>query len=122
MREQRAELKAAGVDTRNLAAEQQRLGAEISGMSADAYRAQQEAARNQSEAERQALDEQRKIDQLELAAKRKKFSELAKLRDAEIKAAGMPTRHARTPSASHSMSWRRQSERSSIPRFATKRR
>lgn len=73
---------------KELEAEIARVGAEISGMSADAYRAQQEAARKQREAERQALDEQRKTDQLELAAKREKFSELAKLRDAEIKAAG----------------------------------
>lgn len=63
-----------------------KVGAELSGMSPEAYKAQQEAARQQREAERQALDEQKKLDQQEVAAKREKFSELAKLRDAEVKA------------------------------------
>ncbi|WP_395505032.1 tape measure protein [Ectopseudomonas hydrolytica] len=63
-----------------------KVGAELSGMSLEAYKAQQEAARQQREAERLALDEQKKLDQQEVAAKREKFSELAKLRDAEVKA------------------------------------
>lgn len=63
-----------------------KVGAELSGMSLEAYKAQQEAARQQREAERQALEEQKKLDQQEVAAKREKFSELAKLRDAEVKA------------------------------------
>lgn len=63
-----------------------KVGAEISGMSVDSYKAQQEAARQQRELERQALEEQKKIDQQELTAKREKFTELAKLRDAEVKA------------------------------------
>lgn len=63
-----------------------KVGAELSGMSLEAYKAQQEAARQQREAERQALDEQKKLDQQEVDAKREKFSELAKLRDAEVKA------------------------------------
>lgn len=63
-----------------------KVGAELSGMSLEAYKAQQETARQQREAERQALDEQKKLDQQEVAAKREKFSELAKLRDAEVKA------------------------------------
>lgn len=63
-----------------------KVGAEISGMSVDSYKAQQEAARQQRELERQALEEQKKIDQQELASKREKFTELAKLRDAEVKA------------------------------------
>lgn len=63
-----------------------KVGAELSGMSLEAYKAQREAARQQREAERQALEEQKKLDQQEVAAKREKFSELAKLRDAEVKA------------------------------------
>ncbi|WP_275547548.1 tape measure protein [Pseudomonas sp. Marseille-Q0931] len=63
-----------------------KVGAELSGMSLEAYKAQQEAARQQREAERQALDEQKKLDQQEVDSKREKFSELAKLRDAEVKA------------------------------------
>lgn len=63
-----------------------KVGAELSGMSLEDYKAQQEAARQQREAERQALDEQKKLDQQEVDAKREKFSELAKLRDAEVKA------------------------------------
>lgn len=63
-----------------------KVGAELSGMSLESYKAQQEAARQQREAERQALEEQKKLDQQEVAAKREKFSELAKLRDAEVKA------------------------------------
>jgi tape measure domain-containing protein len=63
-----------------------KVGAELSGMSLEAYKAQQEAARQQREAERQALEEQKKLGQQEVAAKREKFSELAKLRDAEVKA------------------------------------
>jgi tape measure domain-containing protein len=63
-----------------------KAGAQLSGMTLEAYKTQQEAARQQREVERQALDEQKKIDQQEMAAKREKFSELAKLRDAEVKA------------------------------------
>jgi tape measure domain-containing protein len=63
-----------------------KVGADLSGMTLEAYKAQQEAARQQREAERKALDEQKKLDQQEVAAKREKFSELAKLRDAEVKA------------------------------------
>ncbi|WP_158620899.1 tape measure protein [Pseudomonas sp. o96-267] len=63
-----------------------KVGAELSGMSLEAYKAQREAARQQREAERLALEEQKKLDQQEVAAKREKFSELAKLRDAEVKA------------------------------------
>jgi hypothetical protein len=71
-----------------LEAEIDKVGAELTGLTLEAYKAQQEANRKRQEAQSKALEEQKKIDQQELAATRAKFSELGRLRDAEVKAAG----------------------------------
>lgn len=73
---------------KELEGEIDKVGAELTGLTLDAYRIQQEANRKRQEEQSKALEEQQKLDQQELAATRAKFSELAKLRDAEVKAAG----------------------------------
>lgn len=73
---------------KELESEIDKVGAELTGLTLEAYKAQQEANRKRQEAQSKALEEQKKIDQQELAATRAKFSELGRLRDAEVKAAG----------------------------------